>query len=314
MKRFKRLYVEITNVCNLDCSFCTKTTRPPRFMTIGEFEHILREAQPYCDHVYLHVKGEPTLHPKLGDFLEVCEEFGYAANITTNGTLLNDHRTDIIGKKALRQVNISLHSLLGIPSKLGMNNELYLMKYLNDIVAFIKRIRAQTNTNVTLRLWNMEDDDCSNQERQRNRIILDVLEREFDIGPIEDKLHGSRGIKIGTRFYLNHGIVFDWPSLEAKIVGERGYCLGLRSQLGILVDGTVIPCCLDGDGILNLGNVLKEPLEEIIRAPRSLQLLKGFTHRTCTEELCKRCGYRDRFGGEFRPTSVKAHKEGGGGT
>lgn len=307
MKRFKRLYIEITNVCNLACSFCTKTLRPPRFMTPAEFEHILKEAQPHCDHVYLHIKGEPTLHPKLGEFLELCERYGYAANITTNGTLLHDKREDIIGKKALRQVNISLHGLLDMHS--DHDDALSLNRYLNNIVAFIKRTRAETNTNVTLRLWNMENDDCTNQERQRNRVILDVLEREFDIGHIEDRLHGSRGIKIGPRFYLNHGVVFDWPSLEAPIVGERGYCLGLRSQLGILVDGTVIPCCLDGEGILNLGNLFAQPLDEIINAPRSLQLIDGFTHRTCAEELCKRCGYRDRFGGEFRPSTVRAREE-----
>ena len=246
-------------------------------------------------------------------FLDLCEKLGYAANITTNGTLLNDSRTDIIGKKALRQVNISLHSIW-IYAELGMHsahdNELSHMRYLNDIVAFIKRIRAETSTNVTLRLWNMEDDDCTNLERQRNRAILDVIEREFGIGHIEDRLHGSRGIKIGTRFYLNHGVVFDWPSLDAPISGGRGYCLGLRSQLGILVDGTVIPCCLDGEGEIALGNIYSQPLEEIINAPRSLQLIDGFTHRTCVEELCKRCGYRDRFGGEFRPAAVRAREEG----
>ena len=87
---FKKIYIEITNVCNLKCKFCPDTSRKKAFMSVGEFEHIINKIHNHTNLVALHVKGEPLLHNKLEDILEVLEKYNLKANITTNGTLIKE--------------------------------------------------------------------------------------------------------------------------------------------------------------------------------------------------------------------------------
>ena len=109
MKKFKKIYVEITNICNLNCPFCSKDNNKLKEMTKEEFEYILKKINNYTDYLYLHVKGEPLLHSKLNEIIELCDKYHKKVNITTNGTLLKDN-LEIM--KKVRQINISLHSLL----------------------------------------------------------------------------------------------------------------------------------------------------------------------------------------------------------
>lgn len=290
MKRFKRLYVEITNVCNLRCAFCPPTGRAKAFMSPEQFEEVLRQAQPYSDHVYLHVRGEPLLHPDLVGLLDLCGKYGFRANITTNGTLLGKVGPSILGHPALRQVNISLHAL--------EENSLPQEQYLQEVLEFALRAVRDTQTAVALRLWNLSGEKDADLNRSRNRAVLDAVEQKFNTGYIEDRLHGNRGVKIGQRLYLNHGAQFEWPSLDMPLGCQSGsscWCPGLLHQLGVLADGTVIPCCLDAEGVINLGNLFKTPLEQILAAPRAANLLDGFYHHQAREELCKRCTYKERF-------------------
>ena len=108
MKRFKRVYIEITNVCNLSCNFCPKTMRKAHSMDVDSFKKILDQVKPYTDYLYLHLKGEPLLHPNLPEFLDLCAEREFKVNITTNGTLLRKMKDKIIKKPSIRQINISL--------------------------------------------------------------------------------------------------------------------------------------------------------------------------------------------------------------
>ncbi len=102
MRKFRRIYIEITNVCNLKCNFCPVTNRKPEFMTTELFKRILYEIREYTEYIYLHVKGEPFLHPEIDKILDISFEKGFKVNITTNGTLINNVRDKIINKKALR--------------------------------------------------------------------------------------------------------------------------------------------------------------------------------------------------------------------
>lgn len=290
MKRFKRVYIEITNVCNLSCSFCPKTMRKPCSMNIDSFKKTLDEVKPYTDYIYLHLKGEPLLHPNLPEFLDLCAERELKVNITTNGTLLGRIKDKIIGKTYIRQINISLHSFEANEHSITME------EYLKDVLDFTKEALEKTDIIIALRLWNLNPSDASNSERQRNRELLSIIEKYYNLPYKIDEVDAKhRGIKISERLYLNQDIEFKWPSLEEKEYGHKGSCHGLKDQIGILADGTVVPCCLDGEGVVNLGNLHEKSFKSIIEGERAQNILEGFSKGELREELCRKCGYRTRF-------------------
>lgn len=296
MKRFKKVYIEITNLCNMECEFCPKTNRNPRFMTTIEFSHILDEIKKFTDYIYFHVKGEPLLHPKIEEFLDIAYDKGLKVNITTNGTLISEMKEKLIGKPSLRQINISLHSFDGNKDLKDKDG------YINNIFDFIRKSRNKEISKdgelliIALRLWNLSRDDLLNKESNKNREILDRIELEFNLEfDIEDRINLERGIRIGEKIYLNHDSEFIWPDLNNEIIEDKGFCYGLRDQIGILVDGTVIPCCLDGEGKLALGNIFENRFSEIIDGERAKRIYDGFSRRIIEEEMCKRCGFRTRI-------------------
>lgn len=299
MKKLKKIYIEITNVCNLSCDFCPKTLREKTFLPEKDFENIIREIKPYTDYVCFHVKGEPLLHPKLGEFLDICKNYDVKVNITTNGTLIRKASKELKGKDALRQVNFSLHSFGG-----GEKDQ---EEYLQDILTASKELLQTTSANISYRFWNLnEEEHKSPAEGEKSRKgadraddtagYLHILEKEYGIeGSIEQMAVPGRGIKLTDRVYISRDYEFTWPSLMEEEDEGKGFCYGLRSHAGILSDGTVIPCCLDGDGIINLGNIKENSFYEIINSPRAKAIYEGFSNRKAVEELCKKCGYRKKF-------------------
>ena len=288
MKRFKRIYVEITNVCNLSCYFCPTTQREPRFMSPENFHILSEKISPHTDYIYLHVKGEPLLHPELGELLDICQRQSLKVNITTNGTLIQKNADVLLAKPAIRQINFSLHCVNGNDAGVISPN------YLEDIFTFIRQAKEQTDIIFSLRLWNMEKGQTV---QSKNDEILNKIETEFSLPyKIQEMTIPNRGIKIAQNGYLNQDVEFQWPDLKNEEEGSIGFCYGLRTQLGILVDGTVVPCCLDGEGIISLGNIFQDSLEYILDQPKTQKIIDGFSNRCAEEELCKKCGYRTRFG------------------
>ena len=108
--RFKKIYLEISNVCNLDCSFCHKTKRSPRIMKRDELELILRKIRPYTEYLYFHLMGEPLCHPDLEHFLSLAEKYAFKVIITTNGVLLNEKKDILFSSPALHKINVPLHA------------------------------------------------------------------------------------------------------------------------------------------------------------------------------------------------------------
>lgn len=291
MKKFKKFYVEITSICNLACSFCPQTQRKANFISIDDFTKRLDEIKPHTDYIYFHVKGEPLMHPKIDQLLDIAHEKGLKVNITTNGTLLHKTKHKIMTKPALRQMNFSLHSFDGHEGSQDKDG------YVSSILNYVKEATAETKMIISLRLWNLTEDNMTNAQKNRNREILELIEREFNLDyRIEEKVVPGSGVKIAERVYLNQDHEFQWPDLKAEEDDGKGFCYALRNQAAILVDGTVVPCCLDGEGIINLGNVNNTPFSEIIESERANNIVDGFSRREAVEELCRKCGYRKRFG------------------
>lgn len=290
MKKFKKFYIEITNICNLACKFCPQTKRKPEMMNVETFSNILDKIKPYTDYIYLHVKGEPLLHPELDKFLDISHEKGLKVNITTNGTLINKVKETLLGKPALRQINFSLHSFDGNENK-GIKDD-----YIDNILEFAREAREKTDMIIAYRLWNLDTDNILNLQKKKNDYIIKRLEEEYKLEfSIEEKVPEGRGVKIAEKVYLNQDHEFQWPDLEnEKYLGDS-FCYALRTQIAVLVDGTVVPCCLDGEGVVNLGNIKKEDFKDILESERAINIVDGFSKRKAVEELCKKCGYRTRF-------------------
>ena len=276
-KRFQKIYLEISNICNLKCSFCPGTKRSPHVMTEEEFSAMLPKLRPWSDYLYFHLMGEPLCHPHLDQFLHLAGEYGFKVILTTNGTLLHRHQEMLLHAPSLHKVNISLHAFEA--------NELSMpfSEYLHQCFSFGRALEGKKL--VVYRLWNQGGADEKNAE------ILNTMKTYFSTTWQEER----RGFRIGERVYLEYGDKFDWPDLNAKDDGEHVFCYGLRDQIGILCDGTVVPCCLDHEGDIALGNLHQESLEDILEKPRSQEIYLGFQRKKAVEELCRKCGYARRF-------------------
>lgn len=260
-------------------------------MTQNAFMSILDQIAPYTDHLYFHVKGEPLLHPDIGSFLDLCHVKGLKVNITTNGTLIQDLADTLLSKPALRQVNFSLHSFYG--NEQSVTNE----DYLGRIFSFIHRSVSRTDTKISLRLWNHVQDGGETISDQKNQNILAQIEKEFNLPyKIVGNNKTAQGIKIADKVFLSLESEFTWPSLSQEDDSARGFCYALKTQAAILVDGTVVPCCLDADGIMKLGSIHEAPFSEIIDSERAKKINEGFQKREAVETLCRKCSYKKRFG------------------
>lgn len=284
MRKLKRAYLEITNVCNLSCSFCPGTRRPGGFMTPAGFRELAGRLRPHINYLYLHLMGEPLLHPQLEELLAIAQELGLPVIITTNGTLLPEKGGLLCASPAIHKVSISLHSFeANDPGRAFMS-------YLEGCFDFA-RSAAAAGKHCALRLWNL-DGETTKGANSQNDDILAKLEEAF---PKPWKTN-PRGTTLADHIYLEWGEKFDWPDLQAEYSSDRGFCYGLRDQVGVLWDGTVVPCCLDHEGDIPLGNLYTQTLEQIMDTPRARAIYDGFSGRRPVEELCRRCGYIRRFG------------------
>ena len=275
--RFKKVYLEITDICNLACKFCPGTRREKKFMSVEEFSILSAKLRPYTDYLYFHIMGEPLLHPQLGTLLDTAGELGFRVILTSNGTLLPKCGDILLGSEALHKINISLQSF-------EANENSGFEDYIRSCSSFAEAAGKQGKICV-LRLWNHNGFESLNGDIER------LLEQSFPKPWIQSR----QSLALADRVFLEPGDKFDWPDLSAEDRGERCFCYGLRDQLGVLCDGTVVPCCLDHEGDIPLGNLFDRSLDEILLSDRAKKIYDGFSDRKAVEKLCRRCGYARRF-------------------
>ena len=280
--RFRKVYLEITDLCNRNCSFCPGTRREQGMMDEQSFRLFAGKLCGWTEYLYFHLMGEPLLHPKLPVFLQIARELGFRVILTTNGTLLPETQDVLLSAPALHKVNISLHSFEG---NAGGDPA----QYLSGCTDFARQAAARGIV-VSFRLWNA-DGAHTKGLHTRNPELLSYLHHAFP----EPWQENPRGSRLAERVYLNCAEAFDWPSYDAPEQGENVFCYGLKDHIGVLWDGTVVPCCLDGDGCLPLGDLRTQTVEEILNSPRAVAMAEGFRQRKAVEELCRRCGYARRF-------------------
>lgn len=274
--KFKKIYIEITNVCNLNCSFCAKNKRPASFMSEAQFHYLLKQIKPYTNYLYFHVLGEPLLHPQLEQFLNMAQEAGFFVNLTSNGILL-PQRVNIL-KGRIRQLNLSLHSL---PQEAGCHPD----RYLQDCLRCGDEL-AEAGCYLSYRFWNKKAGKLDEESAR----MLEVIATHYGI---DDLMYENQ--KLASRRFLNFEEQFVWPSLQHPYLSQSGTCYGMRQQCAILVDGTLVPCCLDSLGECSLGNVFEQPFATLIASARAQTMIEGFQKGKLCEALCQRCGFRKKF-------------------
>ena len=267
--RFKRIYIEITNICNLNCSFCSGSNRHKKEMTTSEFEMIMNKINNYTDYIYLHVKGEPLSHHYLDEILAITKKYNKKVCITTNGVFLKN-KSEILKKyDNIYQINISLHS------ENNKNN------YLDDIIFSVNELSSY----ISYRFWTLDN----NKMDDKTKKYLNILKETYGVNEIYD------GIKLKDKVYLSLDNKFVWPSTKDSYYCDIGTCLGGKRQLAILSDGTVSICCLDSEGESNLGDIFTMSMEDILSSSRYINTINNFNNNKAYLDICKHCSYKERF-------------------
>ena len=263
---YKKIYLEITNNCNLSCDFCIKNKRNKIFMDLNEFKLILNKLKGYTKYLYFHLLGEPLIHPNINEFIDLGSK-NFNINITTNGYLINR----IKDNKNIRQINISLHSY-------DIKYNISLDKYMNNIFDSIDKLKETTY--ISFRIWI---------KNKYTKDIIKLINEKYNKNIVIEDIKNN--ITIDKNIFLSVSEEFIWPDLNNDYYNEEGTCYGLIDHIGILVDGTVVPCCLDSKGDINLGNIFNNNLEDIIKKERYQNMVKGFKQNKKCEELCKKCKF-----------------------
>lgn len=288
MKLFKKTYIEISNICNLQCSFCPEVERGKQIMSKENFEIVLKKVLPATEQVTLHLMGEPLAHPEFKEIIEISERLGARLNITTNGIYLKRYRELLLHSSALHQINFSVHSFKdNFPEK-----DVY--PYLKGLVEFSQELRLKNpEAYVNFRLWNLREDL---KHFQLNQEIIQYITKHFgvSVNSSVDVSH-RKSKKIVEKIYLHFDSQFKWPNPKDEFLGTQGTCYALSTQLAVHVDGTVVPCCLDKEANIVLGNLLNQSLDEILGLEKTQAIKLGFARGELVDPLCQKCSFIKRF-------------------
>ncbi len=286
--KFYRIYIELTNICGLKCSFCPTKELPTTTMDLDFFESIIKQSAIFTKEIACHVVGDPLTLSNLSDYLDIIYKYKLKALITTSGYYIKNHNYSTLFHPAIKQINISLNAFNKNDTSLSFSD------YIEPILKLCKeKNRLDKEIFINLRVWNLDD---IMSEREFNIEVFNRLNLFFKTNLDLDslKLKDKKSIRLDKKTLLHFDNYFEWPSLKNPIYGHSS-CLGLNSHIAILASGIVVPCCLDSGGVINLGDLHKNSLIDILNSKRVKDIKDGFKNRVCSEELCLRCSYKDRF-------------------
>ncbi len=286
--KFYRIYIELTNVCGLSCSFCPTKELPSKEMDLEFFESIIKQAKVYTNEIACHVVGDPLTQSNLSSYLDIIHKHGLKAMLTTSGYFLKKHTYDTLFHPCVKQINISLNSFNKNDTSITFE------QYINPVLALCEaKLEREEELFINLRVWNLDE---MMSERMFNETLFEKLSSAFDTKLNLNSIYEKRpkSIRLASKVLVHFDNYFEWPSLKNKIYGH-GTCQGLQSHVAILASGKVVPCCLDCDGIIELGDLHKDTLDEILVSKRAVNMLEGFKEGKAIEELCQKCSYKDRF-------------------
>ena len=286
--KFPKIYLEITNVCNLSCSFCRGTSRDKAFMDVATFRRYAEALRPHTDYLYLHVMGEPLLHPQLDKMIDTAADMGFRVCLTTNGTLLPDRLAVLLARaEAIYKVSVSLHSSMANgEGRMGQRFDGYIDGCIDAAEAL-----GRHGIIAALRLWNEDNPEAVGKAQNgRNGEVLDKLHKRFSAPWTPNR----RGYKLGEGVYLEWGELFDWPTADGSLpdYGPRSHCFAMKDHVAVLCDGRVLPCCIDCDGVMPLGNLNEKPLSDILADVPAQDFLRSLAANHLDYPLCRHCNFK----------------------
>ena len=286
--KFYRIYIELTNVCGLSCSFCPTKALPSKVMNLTFFESIIKQAKTYTNEIACHVVGDPLTQSNLHDYLDIIHKYGMKAMLTTSGYFLKKHSYNTLFHPCVKQINISLNSFNKNDTSLTFE------QYITPVLALChEKLKRKENLFINLRVWNLDE---MMSEHDFNKMLFFRLSEAFDTALVLETVYieKPKSIRLASKILVHFDNYFEWPSLKNKNYGD-GTCQGLQSHIAILASGKVVPCCLDCDGVIELGDLNSESLDSILKSKKSQAMLEGFKEGKAVEELCQKCSYKERF-------------------
>ncbi|WP_321315863.1 SPASM domain-containing protein [Halarcobacter sp.] len=289
IKKFRKVYIEITNICNLKCSFCPPKILPNKTMSLDVFKNINTQLKNITKELAYHIVGDPLVISNLEKYLDISFESDLKVNITTTANNLEEGHFDTLMHQAIKQINFSINSYNANSHKKSLD------EYLKPILDFLDyAINKKQHFFINLRIWNLDD---SMSAKEFNRSVFEKINKKFSLNLDIEEIYKNRpkNIKIARMVFFNFDDYFEWPDLSNDFISNTGKCYGLDSHFGILSSGDVVPCCLDKDGIINLGNINNDKISDILNTKRVKDIQNGFKNGKVIEELCQKCDYRRRF-------------------
>jgi MoaA/NifB/PqqE/SkfB family radical SAM enzyme len=286
--KFYRIYIELTNICGLRCSFCPTKELPNQTMTLEFFESVVKEAKKFTNEIACHVVGDPLTLNNLNEYLDIIYKYKMRAMLTTSGYFMKKHSFSTLFHPSVKQINISLNAFNKNDTAISFE------QYMQPILALCQeKIKRKEESFINLRIWNLDE---VMSEKKFNLELFEMLNRAFVVELELNKLNPKekKSIRLDYKVLLHFDNYFEWPSLKNPSYGD-GTCQGLNSHIAILADGKVVPCCLDNDGVIELGNLHTQSLNKIVYGKRATNIREGFHVALCSEVLCLKCSYKERF-------------------
>ncbi len=282
--KFYRIYIELTNVCGLKCSFCPSKNLPNTNMSLEFFEEIIQQSKAFTKEIACHVVGDPLTLSKLSEYLDIIHKYKMKAILTTSGYFMKKQTFETLFHPAVKQINISLNAFNKNDTTLSFE------QYIRPILRLChEKVAQEKELFINLRMWNLDE---AMSEESFNQEVFSKLEESFSV-KLEYK-GAKESIRLDNKVLLHFDNYFEWPSLKNPNYGH-GTCQGLSSHIGILANGDVIPCCLDNEAVMKLGSLKTETLDNIVHGRRARAMRNGFKEAYCSEELCQKCSYKSRF-------------------
>ena len=257
-------------------------------MDLAFFESVIQQVKPYTKEIACHVLGDPLTQSNLHDYLDIIHKYGLKAMLTTSGYFLKKHSYETLFHPCVKQINISLNSFNKNDTSLTLD------QYLDPVLDLCKeKVAREKELFINLRVWNLDE---MMSERDFNDTLFTKLSKAFTVPLSLDTIYKERpkSIRLENKVLMHFDDYFEWPSLSNQNYGH-GTCQGLSSHIAILASGKVVPCCLDCDGVIELGDLHEERLETILNNGRTRAMLEGFKEGKAVEELCRKCSYKKRF-------------------
>lgn len=272
--KFKRIYLELSNYCNLDCIFCTPKDKNSRIIEPSLAKKVIDDAASLTDEMCFHVLGEPLVYPHFFEVLSYLNLKKINLMLSTNARLIDKYKAQLL-EHQIRTWNLSLHSTYSITNK---------KEFIIKLLDFINEYQAKYEAVFHLRLWA----ETNHLIKKSNDEIKQILFEYYNYkGP------DLKRIRLKERVILSYDEEFTWPSLDNDYY-QDGYCLGGKTHIAVLADGRVTMCCLDTNGNTCIGNVCDSSLKEIVSSQPYLAARRAFNDNKCYFELCKHCSYKDR--------------------